>query len=476
MIMTPTFSLTFFLRGTVSFFVAFAAFTGTIAFSTMIASGTAVASPEGSGFRPKPFVFRDGQAVFADFTEARYEITYDLNRSIARAKARIAFELGEEGYPVFDSVTAPDSIVLDGTPVQAIETRTPSNETTLRVIAKKASPGAHRLEIDLPLVSLVKFGQDGVRSAFWTSDLDERNFLERYLPSNLEYDQVKMNFVVRFAGLRQEQLIYTNGQVQRIDAGTYSIDFPAHFTSSSIFFHTTPKGSTLERSFQIRSIDGRVLPVMIYSAYSALGSPLDGLQNRVTKVIAELEAAYGPFPHPSVLVLNAGMGGMEYCGATMTDVSSVGHELFHSYFARGVMPANGNAGWIDEALASWRDNGYPSSSSFSGGSSMSSHPYYTRITDRAAYSFGARFMSYLDWKTRDKGGLKPFLKFMVQTQTFRPFLIEEFIAEMSRFYGVGFDGDFQRHTFSTGRSLQEMARDEEAPHPKMSLEELERLL
>jgi hypothetical protein len=53
---------------------------------------------------------------------------------------------------------------------------------------------------------------------------------------------------------------------------------------------------------------------------------------------------------------------MEYCGATMTDPGALGHELTHSWFARGVMPANGNTGWIDEAVASWRDDGYPRAS------------------------------------------------------------------------------------------------------------------
>ena len=75
----------------------------------------------------------------------------------------------------------------------------------------------------------------------------------------------------------------------------------------------------------------------------------------------ELEQTYGPYPHEALLIYCTGniSGGMEYAGATMTSLEALGHEITHSWFARGVMPANGNAGWIDEAIARWRDRGYP---------------------------------------------------------------------------------------------------------------------
>ena len=106
------------------------------------------------------------------------------------------------------------------------------------------------------------------------------------------------------------------------------------------------------------------------------------------------------------------------------------------------MPANGNSGWLDEAIASWRDDGYLTQTTLSGSSGMSSHPYYTRITDTAAYSFGARFMSLLDGRTRAKGGLKPFLKFMVANHRFNPIFVEEFTSLMGSFYGMSFTEEF----------------------------------
>lgn len=425
--------------------------------------------------RPKSFNYQGSQAVFVDFTEANYHITYDLTLRKAFAEAEIRFTMPEQGYPIFDSVTAPNSVSLNGLNIASSEVKTPSNETTLRVINKITSVGEHTLNIKLPLTTLVDFTDSGVRSAFWTSDLDEREFLERYLPANLEYDQVKMNFHLKFIGLKNQQTIYTNGDVTAVDSSTFHISYPDYYNASSIFFHTVPKGAMQELRFTIKSMDGRDLPAVVYFGTSSWSASLERLKNKTIEIIKELENDYGPFPHPSVTVYQAGMGGMEYCGATMTEFSALGHELFHSYFARGVMPANGNAGWLDEALASWRDGGYSTSGSLNGTSGMSSHPYYTRITDQAAYTFGARFMSFLDGKTRSAGGLKPFMKYMVEKKVFSPLLVEQFISEMNQFYGQDFTEEFKKYTFSKRGSFKSL-EGLNPIHKKMSVKDLKQYL
>jgi aminopeptidase N len=44
---------------------------------------------------------------------------------------------------------------------------------------------------------------------------------------------------------------------------------------------------------------------------------------------------------------------MEYDGATTASVAALEHEVFHSWFGRGVKPARASDGWIDEAWTSW---------------------------------------------------------------------------------------------------------------------------
>lgn len=429
--------------------------------------------------RPKSFPVNSGKAVFVDFKEADYSIIYDVENKTAQASARIKFFAPESGYPIFDAVTAPTSIFLNGTEVSATLTQTPNRETTVRVINQIVASGLHDLVINLPLVTLVEFSSGGVKSAFWTTDLNERNFLERYLPANLEFDQVRMSLNISFLGAGVRQKIYTNGSLSEKSRNNFRISYPDYYTSSSIYFHTVPENSVDEVRFSLKSIDGRTLPVVIYASKSSWGSAssLANLKLRTTDIIQELESDYGPFPHPAIIIYNAGQGGMEYCGATMTSASALGHELFHSYFARGVMPANGNAGWLDEALASWRDDGYQSITSLSGTSRMSAHPYYTRTTDRAAYTFGERFMSFMDGKLQSKGGLKPFLRQMVEFRKFSPLFVEEFIHEMSSFYGMDLREDFRKYTFGSSNNFRTQSKKGlHKIHRKMTVEELKNYL
>lgn len=441
-------------------------------------SGLAFSGTNDLAHRPKSFSVSGSKAVFADFKSADYEIDYNIGARSATAKAVIALSMVESGRLIFDSVEAPTSIKLDGKSVTATETRTPQGETTLRVLDLDVSRGSHTLEVELPIKSLVEFTGSGVRSAFWTSDLSERQFLERYLPANFEFDQVEMTFTVNFIGSNVNQVIYTNGSVRSLRNNSYKISYPSYYTSSSIFFHTMPEGEMEELRFSFKSIDGRELPGVVYLKKSFMGSKskLEELKSMTIEIMQELESDYGAFLHPQIIVYNAGLGGMEYCGATMTSKSALGHELFHSYFARGVMPANGNSGWLDEALASWRDEGYQKSTSMMGTSRMSNHPYYTRTTDRAAYSFGERFMRFLDSKTSEKGGLKPFLRFMVDKRAKAPIFVEEFIKEMNRFYGMSFDSEFRQYTYGSSNSFSKSMEFEHPVHRKLTIEELKKHL
>lgn len=108
---------------------------------------------------------------------------------------------------------------------------------------------------------------------------------------------------------------------------------------------------------------------------------------------------------------------------------------------------------------------------------MSAHPYYTRATDSSAYSFGERFMSYMDGKLKEKGGLKPFMRYMVDQKIFAPIFVEEFIKEMSAFYGVSVEEDFKKYTFGNVNRFSESLKSGNSHiHRKMSLEELKNYL
>ncbi len=433
--------------------------------------------------RPSSFSFSSGKAIFVDFTNASYKITYDIKNKQAFADAEIAFDSAEVGFPIFDSQVDPTSVSIDGTPATQTLISTPSNETKVRVISKSIAAGSHIMKISLPITQLVKFANDNVNSAFWMTDLTDRGYLERYLPTNMLFDRIPMQFNVKFIGAKEKQKVYANGDIQVVSDSEINISFREGLNANCVYFHTMPESAVQENAFTFKSVDGRVLPAVVYMMNdgSNLTAKLETQKRNIVKILDELESDYGGFVHPSITVYIAGSGGMEYSGATMTSTSALGHELFHSYFARGVLHANGNSGWIDEALASWRDGGYNSISRLPGTTTMASKPDYIRATDRNAYSFGERFFSLMDNKVKTRGGLKPFLREMMEKQSFKPLTTEEFIGFMDKFYGMSFAADFKKYVYGGNKELPETKgmELESTPHKihkQMTIEELKSYL
>ncbi len=428
------------------------------------------------------FNYKGAKAVFVDFTEADYDITYDVAGKKANVHAIIQFNVVEEGYPVFDLIPDPTMVKIDGIAAVADDVSTPSNETTVRVLNKKLPVGSYELEINVPLTTLVEYKDSGVKNAFWVTDLEDRFYLERYIPTNLEYDRYKMTFNVEFKGLGTTQQVFANGKMTWINPNKMTIEYPDYFTVNSLYFHTTPVGNLDIITFTFPSVNGKQIPVTVYTAKSLNSvQVLASFKTKTISVMAELEADYGTFLHDSVTIYNAslshmGLGGMEYAGATVTDIGSVSHELFHSYFARGVAPANGNAGWIDESLASWRDNRYNRVTSLSGSSAMAAHETYTRKTDTAAYSFGARFMAFLDGRFASKGGLKPFMNKLLEDRVFAPMFSEEFRSDMEKFYGEDLKDVFNTYIYKGKMPNKSIEVESHPIHKKMSLKDMYSIL
>jgi hypothetical protein len=447
-----------------------------------------------AGFHPKSFPLSTtpgDMAVFVDFQVAKYKIVYDVKAAKATYVATIKFNQQEAGKPIFDVVTNPLKVSLDGLDVKQTLVSTPKDESKVRVVQKSLLPGTYTLTVEGNITNLVTFdaANASVRAAHWTSDLEDRNYLEAYLPSNYEFDQYAMTYDVKITGTEKLHKVYTNGElIENRDVNNFTINFPKYFTSSSAFYHVAPEDAFVEDEFTFSSVSGVEIPVLVYGVKGRIN--FDSFKKLTLSTLAELENDYGAFKHSKVVIYNNGSGGMEYCGATMTSLWALAHELTHSYFARGLMPANGNAGWIDEALASWRDDGYQTRTTLSGNRGMASHDYYRRDTDQAAYTFGADFMSYLDGKLQglERGGLKPFLRHAVDTKVFVPYTTEDFITWMNFFYSASFDADFKKYVYANSltpailpRQKTQAAKDEREErfhriHKKMSFVELAKYL
>ncbi len=427
-----------------------------------------------------PFPHMDSQAVFTDFINANYKINYDPTKQSATVLAEIEFVTYQKGFPVFDLVREPTSIQLDGFEVSSTSVQTPSNETTVRVLSTEIEPGTHRFILEIPITDLIRFEESGVSSAFWVTDLEDRKFLERYIPVSFEYDRVSMRFDIHFNGLTNQK-IFANGKITQINSDTFEVQFPDHYTVSSVYFHTLPKGTYHQIEFHHTSLDGRSIPITVYTKENP--SVMSPYKDTLLRTMTELETDYGAFPHEQFIVYHAnlsdwGLGGMEYSGATVTNHRSVQHELFHSFFGRGVQPANGNAGWIDEALASWRDRGYQSRDSLSGSSTMASHPEYTRKTDTNAYGFGSSFVALLESKLKNIGGMKSFMSSFLAKRLYTPISTEQFVQDIEEFSQMKFQDLFDKYIY--GKEIQQFSSQTDVInipiHKKLNAEQLEKIL
>ncbi len=427
---------------------------------------------------PPDFETKNGRSIFVDFKSAQYDVTYNVKSRQTSVKSTIRFVADKAGNPIFDLIPAASNAKIDGNPVSIIESTAP-NGSTHRQVNSIVEAGEHVLELENSFKENVRYNlfTRKVSSAFWIRDLKDRKFLEQYVPSNFEFDQYQITMNVQFAGTKTaKQDIYTNGTVTQTSPNSYQIIYPDYFTVSCLYLHITPKGQKKRIDFTYKSIDGRDLPVTVYTSW---WSHPRKFKKEAERIFKEFEADYGPWGHNGLVAYETfpGTGGMEHAGATQTSVAALDHEMLHSYFAKGIMPANGNSGWIDEAIASWRDYGYQRKPlpDFSG-SNLGIGSEYQRYTDGRAYALGREFMAYLDYRLQDMGGLKAFLKGYFASYKHTVITQEHFKNNLEFFSGLDLTDAF--NTYIWGVNPEENFHSEEGSpaHKPLTQQQLNAIL
>jgi hypothetical protein len=138
---------------------------------------------------------------------------------------------------------------------------------------------------------------------------------------------------------------------------------------------------------------------------------------------------------------------MEYAGATITSLRALSHELAHSWFARGVMPADGRSQWIDEGIVTWRDQRYPTAGALLAAAvtNLGNHSPYLRPMPYYVHYDAARLMSEWQLLFAGSGGLKPLLRGFFTQYRLRSVTQEEFRAYLERESGVDLGAYFRRY-------------------------------
>lgn len=427
-----------------------------------------VAAPDLSYAPPSFQRAGGGRVVFVDITEADYDI--HIRRHDERGKvdvgvlSRLEFVTAEDGFPAFCLRQPINAIVIDGQPVGASVGHDPDGACEFKVLDSAVPAGRHTLEIDSVIDRLPGSTFDpvrwvgnpqGVQCLFEMSDRGtHKGFLDSYLPSNFEYDHIAMSLQVSLEGVDSAHRIISNGDVELLAANRWRVRYPKHYTSSSILFHLAPERlyDTLEAAYS--SLRGDSIPLLVYAQSERVDLEvirLEDYRDSALAALRSLEETFGPFPHPQVIIYarGHGMGGMEYAGATVTRIGSIRHELDHSFFARCVTPSNGDAGWIDEAIASWGDEGYKTRLERPArGANMARRSPYERTTSPYAYTIGRDVIAHLDHICASQGGMRAFLAGYFEAKRWSTVDAAEFQRLVEEFHGQSLEVFFEEFVYN----------------------------
>jgi len=397
-------------------------------------------------FAPPNFKQGNDNFVFVDIKSAHYKIVADFLQKTIQYESVIEFESKSPGMPILP-MPLDSSVWLSSEVGKLIQITPPTGPSAkLTAIRANITPGIYQVKI-LRLSKMEK--PSSLDLGFFMSDLHGPTYLDHYLPSNYLFDQypADLEFTVVNNG-NNEQKFYSNGAITESAFNHVKIQFPSYFNSSSYYFHTAPSGKYHEESFEVFSkLSGKDIPVLVYGDNSTVN--FKQFIETIKSTMEEFESTYGPWPHPSLLVHAVGMGGMEHSGAVYSDFGHLKHEILHSYFGRGVLPGTGEAGWIDEAIATWYDRNYPSRSfGFFHGKVLpliDGRSEYDYSSSERYYQEGNAIISHLDNKLKDKGGIRAFLKYFMSCHNLELIDTELFLSELNKFSGKDFSNLFKTY-------------------------------
>lgn len=384
-----------------------------------------------------------------DFLSQTLTMTFDPDAGTAKGHSVIKFRLRKSGRPYFELQSTVKNIKLDSvaTTATSIKDSDGQNQSYWSVDEEVSAGVVHTVELDYELASgRVSFVNDGVRFLTDMTDLSGK-FFEYWGPVGFEEDAFPMTLNLEVKNSASKHKLYTNGESTQPGNYSWKITFPDYFSKSSFYVHLTNQTTLPSKTLVYKGLK-KEIPIEVYGLTNAL---VDAAVAELPKLFKELEADYGPYPHAKFLAyLNDRSGGMEYVGATITSVASIDHELLHSWFARSVIPADGRSGWIDEAVASWRDYGYTRASSTlkRTPTNLANYSPFRKTTPSNSYVDGRALMAELDREFSSQGGMKLILRAffekyknkVVNNEEFWSFLEEYTKTDVSAFnlrYALG---------------------------------------
>ncbi len=278
-------------------------------------------------------------------THVAARLTFDVAAQVGEVEATVDFALEDfEGCPALDLRQPVGSLRLDDVTLPGAAF-SPENlgggpGSEMRVLDRCLPAGSrHRLELRYPLATPAAQGAeaigwrgDGVAFDFWMSDLHPGRYLEMWLPANVCHDRFQLRLEVAVVGGGPHRLV-TNGAEFQEAPNRWRVEYPA-----PVHLPVADAGAATDRRDRAapaaRPGGGRDRQVAESDA------DLEANEADIASWLAYNEARYGPWVHGDrfTCVLWGPGRGMEYDGATTAAVGALEHEVFHSWFGRGIKP------------------------------------------------------------------------------------------------------------------------------------------
>ncbi|MEQ1502056.1 MAG: hypothetical protein ABMB14_07480 [Myxococcota bacterium] len=351
------------------------------------------------------------QPVEVDITSVAWVLTLtpptEAGPAKARATATVKFDATTAGFPVLDLWVEDDKTLaatLDGVAVATIRKPLVKGEpgSEVRVVQQTVAAGSSYTLVytyDLPVTeaSCVRW-VDGKGFDVFTqfSDVDIDAGPQVLWPCGAIGDQYALTVTLHVPDHGGQYTLFVNATPYFHPAvsGAVKIVFPADFRAMDHYLHLVPEKVTPHPPNGYIEVDGNRIPTFVY------GPEAEKVAKVLPELVADLATRFGPYPHPVLIVLTGVAEGMEYAGALKADRHSLKHELIHQWVGRGLRPADPDALWFDEAVATALGNPERLKMLWNRNPKLSlavrQPDKWTRHTPRQAYQAGALVVASLN--------------------------------------------------------------------------------
>lgn len=318
-------------------------------------------------FAPPPRVALGFEHVAIDVASVDVAMVFDVEAQRASASATVAFDMGDDaGNPTFDLRQIMTAAEIDGVPIDdpnwAMRYHDFGSGTLRSLDQRLEACSSHELtieyEVDTPLANSQgargpAWGTGEVEWGFKLYDVWTARLLEQWAPVGLMYDRFDFTFDVEIANATAAHTLITNGDADELGPTHWRIAFPSHFTSQSPLVEIVPADRLTTATSDVQLPGGATVTLDVYQ-HTDIADDVANVLAFLEEGIVEFATSDGAYLHGdrfTAFVLDDAYQAEEYEGATTTHAGRTitRHELYHSWYGRGVSPATFNDSWFDES-------------------------------------------------------------------------------------------------------------------------------